>query len=205
MGVGSDQTSRSEPLVLPVLEKTTKVPTASPTKTSSSALSKPPSPAKGAAAPPPASSSKPPPAPSGKKISRRSINITAEQLSGDVQDAVAQPTGYQALTMHVGRAAFTVSEKISAQTGQIIELNHAANNLGALQKYVDAWNTSDMTEATLGVKDGQVVMDTRGPRNTVQHMHWLKRCMHEFYNAWYDVDKNVLVSFSSGLTDMFST
>jgi hypothetical protein len=133
-------------------------------------------------------------------ISRRSINITAEQLSGDVQDAVAQPTGSQALTMHVGRAAFTVSEKISAQTGQIIELNHGADNMGALQKYVDAWNTSDMTEATLGVgKDGQVVMDTRGPRSTVHHLAQLKRSVREFDNAWHDIDKNVLVSFLSKL------
>nr|XP_051206774.1 actin cytoskeleton-regulatory complex protein PAN1-like [Lolium perenne] len=87
-GVGSEQTGRPEHLVPPVLEKTSKVPTASPSKTSSAATP-PPSPAKGAAAPPPASASKPPPAPSGKKLSRKSANITAEQLSGAVEAAAA--------------------------------------------------------------------------------------------------------------------
>jgi hypothetical protein len=84
MGAGSDQTRRSEPLVPPVLEKTTEAPSASPTKTSSSAPPKPPSPAKGPAVPPPASSRKPPPAPSGKKSSRRGTTVTADQLSGAV-------------------------------------------------------------------------------------------------------------------------
>ncbi|KAK1692120.1 hypothetical protein QYE76_008817 [Lolium multiflorum] len=192
MGAGSDQTGRSEPLVPPVLEKTTEATTASPSKTSSSAPSKPPSPAKGSAVPPPASSKKPPSAP--KKVSsRRSAVVTAEQLSGAVQAAVAQPASSQSLALHTGRAAVAVSEKVSAQTGRIIELNRGAANLGALQRYVDEWNTSDITEATLGVgKDGLPVVDTRGPRNTVQHMHRLKRSMREFENAWHDVDKNVL-------------
>jgi hypothetical protein len=97
-----------------------------------------------------------------------------------------------------------------AQTGRIIELNRGADNLGALQKYVDAWNISDMTEGTLGIKDGQVVVDTHGPQNMVQHLARLKRNMHEFDNAWHDVDKNVMVSFSPGFefyphTELFST
>jgi hypothetical protein len=56
-----------------------------------------------------------------------------------------------------------------------------------------------MTEATLGVKDGQAMTDTRGLRSTVQHLARLKRSVREFDNAWHDVDKNVLVSFSPGL------
>ncbi|KAM0857704.1 hypothetical protein ACQ4PT_048304 [Festuca glaucescens] len=193
-GAGSDQTGRSEPLVPPVLEKRTEAPIASPAKTSSSTRSKPSSPAKGAAAPPPASSSKPPPAPSGKKSSsRRSANITAEQLSGAVQAAVTLAASSQSLTLHTGRVAAAISAKVSAQTGRVIELNHGAANLGELQQYVDAWNTSDLTEASLGVgKDGKMVIDTRGPRNTVQHLARLKHAVREFDNAWHDVDKNVL-------------
>jgi hypothetical protein len=72
--------------------------------------------------------------------------------------------------------------------------------LGALQRYVDKWNTSNMNEATLGVgKDRKVVIDTRGPQNTVQHLARLKHAVREFDNAWHDVDENVLVSFLSEL------
>ena len=137
--------------------------------------------------------------------------ITAEQLSGAVQAAVTSPASSQHLALHAGRAAVAISEKVSAQTGRIIELNRGAANLGALQRYVDEWNTADITEATLGVgKDGQVVMDTRGAWSTVQHLARLKRSVREFDNAWHDVDKNVLVSFSPGLefyphTELFST
>jgi hypothetical protein len=71
--------------------------------------------------------------------------------------------------------------------------------LGSLQRYANEWNISDITEATLGLgKDGLPMVDARGPKNTVQYMHRLKRCMRDFDNAWYGVDKNVLVSFSSG-------
>ncbi|KAK1631593.1 hypothetical protein QYE76_005908 [Lolium multiflorum] len=109
-----------------------------------------------------------------------------------LEAAVAQPTCSQSLTLHAGRAAVAVSEKILAQTGRIIELNRGEANLGSLQKYVDEWNLSDMTEATLGLgKDGQLVVDSRGPWNTVQHMYRLKHSMREFDNAWHDVDKNV--------------
>jgi hypothetical protein len=216
MGAGSDQAGRSEPLVVPpVLEKTNEAPPSSPNKTSSSAPpegSKLPSPAKRPAVPPPAPFKKPPPAPSAKKVSsRRGTAVTAEQLSGAVQATVAQPTSSRTLTLHTGRAAVSISEKISAQTGRIIKLNRGEVNLGLLQRYVDEWNVSDMTEATLSLgKDGQPVVDTRGPRNTVQHMHRLKRSMREFDNAWHDVDKNVLVSFSSGFelrpyTELLST
>jgi hypothetical protein len=125
--------------------------------------------------------------------------MTPEQLSGALQATAAQPTGSRALTLHTSRAATSISEKISAQASRIIELNRGDTNLGSLQKYADEWNLSDMTEATLGLgKDGLLVVDTRGPRNTVQHMQRLKCCMRDFDNAWYDVDKNVLVSFSSG-------
>jgi hypothetical protein len=48
-----------------------------------------------------------------------------------------------------------------------------------------------------------VVIDTRGPRNTVQHLAWLKHVVWEFDNAWHDVDKNVLVSFLSALEHFF--
>ena len=72
MGAGTDQAGRSEPLVVPpILEKTTEAPTASPKKTSSSAMpegSKPTSPAKGSSAAPPASSKKPT-SPPAKKVS----------------------------------------------------------------------------------------------------------------------------------------
>jgi hypothetical protein len=55
-------------------------------------------------------------------------------------------------------------------------MNCGKANLGSLQMYVDEWNISDMTEATLGLgKDGQPAVDTRGPRSTVQHMYRLKR------------------------------
>ncbi|KAM0929126.1 hypothetical protein ACQ4PT_001831 [Festuca glaucescens] len=192
-GAGSKQTGRPEPFVPPVLEKTSKVGTASPSKTSS-VPTQPPSPAKGAAAPPPATASKPPPAPSGKKFSRKSANITAEQLSGAVEAAAAQPTSSQALTLHAGRAAIAAGEKVSAQLGRIVELNRGEANLGALQRYVDKWNTSDMTEATLGVgKDRNVVIDTLGPRNTVQHLVRLKHAVREFDNAWHDANNNVLL------------
>nr|XP_051209202.1 uncharacterized protein LOC127326372 [Lolium perenne] len=171
-----------------------------------------PSPAKGPAVPPPASFKKPPPAPSAKKVSsRKGAVVTADQLSGAIQAAVAQPTASRTLVLHTGRVAAAISEKISARTGRIIELNRGEVNLGSLQKYVDEWNMSDMTEATLGLgKDGQPAVDTRGPRNTVQHMYRLKCSMREFDNAWHDVDKNVLVSFSSGFelypyTELFST
>ncbi|KAM0876765.1 hypothetical protein ACQ4PT_035949 [Festuca glaucescens] len=191
-GAGSEQTGRPEPFVPPVFEKTSKVATASPSKTSL-APTQPPSPAKGAAAPSPATASKPPPAPSGKKFSRKSANITAEQLSGAVEAAAAQSTGSQALTLHAGRVAIAAGEKVSAQLGWIVELNRGEANLGTLQWYVDKWNTSDMSEATLGVgKDRNVVIDTRGPRNTVQHLVRLKHAMREFDNAWHDANNNVL-------------
>jgi hypothetical protein len=71
--------------------------------------------------------------------------------------------------------------------------------LGALQRYVDEWNTSNLTEATLGVgKDGEVVVDTRGPRSTVQHLARLKRSVREFDNAWHDANSNVLVRLLTG-------
>ena len=200
MGAGTDQAGRSEPLVVPpVLEKTTEAPTASPKKTSSSAVpegSKPASPAKGSSAAPPASSKKPPTAPPAKKVSsRKGTTVTAEQLSGALQATVGQATSSRALTLHTSRAAASIGEKISAQTGRITELNRGEANLGSLQRYADKWNISDITEATLGLgKDGLPVVDARGPKNTVQHMHRLKKCMREFDNAWYDVDKNVLVS-----------
>ncbi|KAM0846564.1 hypothetical protein ACQ4PT_055585 [Festuca glaucescens] len=192
MGAGSEQTGQPEPFVPHVLEKTSKVATASPSKTSS-APTQPPSPAKGTAAPPPATACQPPPALSGKKLSRKSANITAEQLSGAVEAAATQPTGSRELTLHAGRAAIAAGEKVSAQLGRIVELNRGEANLGALQRYVDKWNTSDMTEATLGVgKDRQVVIDTRGPRNTVQHLARLKHAVREFDNAWHDANNNVL-------------
>ncbi|KAM0890754.1 hypothetical protein ACQ4PT_026841 [Festuca glaucescens] len=191
-GAGSEQTGQPEPSVPPVPEKTSKVVTASPSKTSS-APTQPPSPAKGAAVPLPASSRKPPPAPSGQKLSRKSTNITVEQLSGAVEAAVAQPTGSRELTLHAGRATIAAGEKVSAQLGRIVELNRGEANLGALQRYVDKWNTSDMTEATLGVgKDRQVVIDPHGPRNTVQHLARLKHAVREFDNAWHDANHNVL-------------
>ncbi|KAM0910872.1 hypothetical protein ACQ4PT_013877 [Festuca glaucescens] len=191
-GAGSEQTGQPEPSVPPVLEKTSKVVTASPSKISS-APTQPPSPAKGAATLPPAFSSKPPPAPSGQKLFRKSANINAEQLSGAVEAAVAQPTGSRELTLHAGHAAIAAGEKVSAQLGQIVELNRGEANLGALQRYVDKWNTSDMTEATLGVgKDRQVVIDTHSPRNTVQHLSRLKHAVREFDNAWHDANHNVL-------------
>ncbi|KAM0925105.1 hypothetical protein ACQ4PT_004397 [Festuca glaucescens] len=190
-GAGSEQTGQPEPSAPPVLEQTSQIVTASP--------------AKGAAAPPSTSSSKPPPAPFGQKLSRKSTNITAEQLSGAVEAAVAQPAGSRELTLHVGRTAIAVGEKVSAQLGRIVELNRGEANLGVLQRYVDKWNTSDMTEATLGVgKDRQAVIDPRGLRNTVQHLARLKHAMREFDNAWHDANHNVLVSFFPAL-ELFSS
>ena len=60
---------------------------------------------------------------------------------------------------------------------------------------MDRWNLADLTEATRGVgKDGKVVVDSRGPRSTVQHFGRLKQAMKEFDNAWHDANRNVLVS-----------
>jgi hypothetical protein len=212
MGVDSNRTGLPEPLVPPILEKTTEVPSASPTKATSSAPPKPPSLAKGSAVLPLASSRKPPPTPSVKKLSsRRSVAVTVEQFYGAFQAAVAQPASSQSLTLHVGQDVVAVSEKISAQIGRIFELNRGRANLGALQKYVDEWNLSDMTEATLGLgKDGQPAVDSRGPRNTMRHMYRLKRSMRKFDNAWHNVDKNVHVSLSFEIkfhpyTELFST
>ncbi|KAK1607660.1 hypothetical protein QYE76_031333 [Lolium multiflorum] len=193
-GAVSEQTGGSEPLVPPVVEKTNK-PTASPSKTSSYAESKPSSLAKGATAPPPASASKPPPAP--RKSSRKGAEITAEQLSGAVEAAAAPPSGSQdqALVLHAGRAAMTSSEKVSAQLGRIVEINRGDTNLGALQRYVDKWNLSDLTDATLGVgKDKKLVVETRGPRNSMQHLVRLKQAVKELDNAWHDAHNNVLIS-----------
>jgi hypothetical protein len=175
-------------VVPPVSEKTPEAPTASPKKTSSSAMpegSKPASPVKDSAAPPLASFKKPPTAPLAKKVSsRKGTTVTAEQLSGTLQATVAQPTSSRALTLHTSRAAASISEKISAQTGRIIELKSGDANLGPLQRYADEWNISDITEVTSGLgKDGLPLVDPRGPRNTIQHMQWLKRCMRDFDTA----------------------
>jgi hypothetical protein len=100
--------------------------------------------------------------------------------------------------LHTGRAAVTVSEKVSAQLGQIVKLNRGETNLGSLQRYVDKWNLADLTDATLGVgKDKKLVVDTRGPRNTVQHLARLKQAVRELDNAWHDTHNNMLVSFLS--------
>jgi hypothetical protein len=81
---------------------------------------------------------------------------------------VVQPTITQALTLHAGRAARDAGEKVSTQLGRIVELNRGDANLDTLQQYVDKWNLSDLTEATLGVdKDKKVVTDPRGPQNTM--------------------------------------
>jgi hypothetical protein len=70
---------------------------------------------------------------------------------------------------------------------------------------VDEWNLSDLTDATLSVgKDKKLVVDTRGPRNTVQHLGRLKQAVKEFDNAWHDANNNVLVSFLSEL-ELFSS
>jgi hypothetical protein len=100
--------------------------------------------------------------------------------------------------VHAERAAITASEKVSAQLGRIVKLNRGKANLGSLQRYVNDWNLSDMTEATLGLgKDGKPEVGAQGLRSMVQHMHRLKRSVREFDNAWHDVNTNVLVSFSS--------
>ncbi|KAK1613213.1 hypothetical protein QYE76_036886 [Lolium multiflorum] len=155
MGVGTDHTARSEPFVVPpVADKAPEAPPVSPNKVSSFAPpegSKPASPAKGSPAPPPVSSkNKPPTAPAAKKLSsRKSTAITSEQLSGALQATMAQPTGSRALTLHTSRAAASISDKISAQDGRIIELNRGEATLGSLQRYADEWNISDITEGVL--------------------------------------------------------
>jgi hypothetical protein len=64
---------------------------------------------------------------------------------------------------------------------------------------MDKWNLSDLTDSTLDIgKDKKLVLDTRGPRSTVQHLGWLKHAMKEFENAWHDANINVLVSFFTG-------
>ncbi|KAM0833016.1 hypothetical protein ACQ4PT_064513 [Festuca glaucescens] len=192
-GAGSEPSGRSEPPVPPVPEKTRQTTTSSPSRTSSSAATKPPSPAKGAAAPPPASASKPPPAP--RQSSRKGTEVTVEQLSVAVAAAAGPATSSQdqALVLHAGRAAITASEKVSAQLGRIIELNRGGANLGELQRYVDKWNVDDLTDATLGVgKDKKLVIDSHGPRSTVQHLGRLKHAVKEFDNAWHDANNNVL-------------
>jgi hypothetical protein len=77
--------------------------------------------------------------------------------------------------------------------------------LGAPQWYVDKWNLSDLTEATLGIdKDKKVVTDPCGPRNTVQHLGQLKQAVRDFDNAWHHANNNVLVSFLSE-SELFSS
>ncbi|KAM0872910.1 hypothetical protein ACQ4PT_038375 [Festuca glaucescens] len=74
-----------------------------------------------------------------------------------------------------------------------VELNRGNANLGGLQRYVDKWNVADLTDATLGVgKDKKLVIDSRGPRSTVQHLGRLKHAVKEFDNAWHDANNNVL-------------
>ncbi|KAM0917053.1 hypothetical protein ACQ4PT_009790 [Festuca glaucescens] len=83
--------------------------------------------------------------------------------------------------------------EVSAQLGRIVELNRGNANLGGLQRYVDKWNLADLTDATLGVgKDKKLVIDSRGPRSTVQHLGRLKHAVKEFDNAWHDANNNVL-------------
>ncbi|KAM0903733.1 hypothetical protein ACQ4PT_018495 [Festuca glaucescens] len=191
IGAGSEPSGRSEPPVPPVLEKTKQTTNASPRRASSSSARS--SPAKGTTAPPPASASKPPPAP--QQSSRKDIEVSAEELSAAVRAAAASASGSQdrTLVLHAGRAAITAGEKVSAQLGRIVELNRGDANLGELQRLVDRWNLADLTEATRGVgKDGKVVIDSRGPRSTVQHFGRLKQAVKEFDNAWHDANQNVL-------------
>ena len=199
IGAGSEPSGRSDPPVPPVLEKTKRTATASPRQASSTSARSP-SPAKGTTAQPPASASKLPPAP--HQSSRKGTEVSAEELSAAVTAAAAPASGSQdrTLVLHAGRAAITAGEKVSAQLGRIVELNRGDANLGELQRLVDRWNLADLTEATRGVgKDGKVVIDSRGPRSTVQHFGRLKQAVKEFDNAWHDANQNVLVSFFPAL------
>jgi hypothetical protein len=102
------------------------------------------------------------------------------------------------LTLHAGRAAKEASEKVSAQLGRIVVLNRGDANVGALQRYVDKWNLSDLTEATLGIgRDMQVLIGPRSLRNSMQHLGRLKQAVRELDNAWHDAHNNVVVSFLS--------
>jgi hypothetical protein len=99
--------------------------------------------------------------------------------------------------LHAGRAAKEASEKVLAQLGRIIVMNRGDANLGDLQRYVDKWNLSNLSEATLGVgRDRQVIIDSHSPQNTMQHLGRLKQAVRELDNAWHDAHNNVLVSFS---------
>ncbi|KAM0871532.1 hypothetical protein ACQ4PT_039337 [Festuca glaucescens] len=192
IGAGSEPSGRSDPPVPPVLEKTKRTATASPRQASSTSARSP-SPAKGTTTPPPASASKPPSAP--HQSSRKGTEVSAEELSAAVTAAAAPASVSQdrTLALHAGRAAITAGEKVSAQLGRIVELNRGDANLGELQRLVDRWNLADLTEATRGVgKDGKVVIDSRGPRSTVQHFGRLKQAVKEFDNAWHDANQNVL-------------
>ncbi|KAM0920905.1 hypothetical protein ACQ4PT_007153 [Festuca glaucescens] len=192
IGAGSEPSGRSDPPVPPVLEKNKQTSTASPRQASSTSARSP-SPAKDTTAPPSASASKPPPAP--QQSSRKGTEVSAEELSAAVRAAAASASGSQdrTLVLHAGRAAITAGEKVSAQLGRIVELNRGDANLGELQRLVDRWNLADLTEATRGVgKDGKVVIDSRGPRSTVQHFGRLKQAVKEFDNAWHDANQNVL-------------
>nr|XP_051201858.1 uncharacterized protein LOC127315405 [Lolium perenne] len=191
MGAGSEEVVQSEPLVPPVLEKKKQASDASPSKTLSIAPPPSSSPAKDAPAPTSASASKPPLAP--RKSSRKGTEVTAEQLASAVTAAVAPATGSQALTLHAGRAAKEASEKVLAQLGRIIVMNRGDANLGDLQRYVDKWNLSNLSEATLGVgRDRQVIIDSHSPQNTMQHLGRLKQAVRELDNAWHDAHNNVL-------------
>jgi hypothetical protein len=56
---------------------------------------------------------------------------------------------------------------------------------------------SDLTAATRGIgRDKQVIIDPRNPRNSIQHLGWLKQAVREIDNAWHDGHNNVLVRFS---------
>ncbi|KAM0888481.1 hypothetical protein ACQ4PT_028309 [Festuca glaucescens] len=130
-----------------------------------------------------------------RQSSQKGTEVTAEQSTAAVTATAGPATSSQAqaLVLHAGRAAVAAGEKVPAQLGRIVELNRGNANLSGLQRYVDKWNVADLTDATLGVgKDKKLVIDSRGPRSTVQHLGRLKHSVKEFDNAWHDANNNVL-------------
>ena len=47
------------------------------------------------------------------------------------------------------------------------------------------------------------MVDSSGPRSTVQHFSRLKRAMKEFDTAWHDSNANMVVRFSLELHNFF--
>jgi hypothetical protein len=214
MGTNLEQAGSSEPLVVPLVQDentfeipldpstlvppassiptgTTTTPPAPPTKPLSK---KPSSPGKPLVAPGPGKMTK-------KVASRKSTQIKPSQLSGALQASMAAASGSKALTLYTSKAAASVNDKLVLHISRIMERTWSEDSLGSLEQYADTWNDADLTDVTSGLgKDAQPTIDPRGCLPIIKQFGRLKRCMRDTDTAWYDVERNVMVSIYSELT-----